>query len=66
MEKSYISGISIRATLKEMSIGDIIHFPVARLSVVRSTASTLSLELERKYKSRLNRLDKTVDVTRIE
>lgn len=66
MEKSYTSDTSIRSTLKEMSVGDIIHFPVMRLSVVRSTASTLSLELERKYKSRLNRKDKTVDVTRIE
>lgn len=65
MEKNYTSDTSIRATLKEMSVGDIIRFPLARLSVVRSTASTLNLELDRKYQSRLNRKTKTVDVTRL-
>jgi hypothetical protein len=64
MEKNYSSDTPIRATLKEMEIGDIVHFPISRLSVVRATASTLGLELDRKYVARQNPKNKTVDVTR--
>lgn len=65
MEKNFIPSSSIRATLKEMAIGDLLHFPTSRLSVVRSTATTLGVELDRKYSSRLNRENMTIDVTRL-
>ncbi len=65
MEKNYSSDDSIRSTIKRMNIGDVIHFPVQRMSVVRSTASTLSAELDRKYSSSRNKLRKTVAITRI-
>ena len=64
MEKNYSEKAPIRATLKEMEVGDIVHFPVSRTSVIRSTTSTLSLELERKYSAKLNRDTMTIDVTR--
>ena len=64
MEQNYSNRIPLRATIKDMEIGDIIHFPVAKVSVVRSTTSTLNLEMGRKYKSRLNRETMTIDVTR--
>ena len=64
MENNYSEKRPIRATLKEMEIGDIVHFPVTRTSVIRSTTSTLNLELNRKYISRLNRENMTIDVTR--
>ncbi len=64
MENNYSEKRPIRATLKEMEIGDIVHFPVSRTSVIRSTTSTLNLELGRKYVSRLNRETMTIDVTR--
>ncbi len=64
MEKNYSSDDSIRGTIKDMKIGDIIHFPVCRLSVVRSTACTLSVELDRKYSSRRNKKLRTVDLIR--
>lgn len=66
MEQNYSVKQPIRATLKEMEVGDIVHFPVLRTSVIRSTTSTLSLELGRKYVSRLNRETMTIDVRREE
>lgn len=66
MENNYSEKRPIRATLKEMEIGDIVHFPVSRTSVIRSSTSTLNLELGRKYVSRLNRENMTIDVTREE
>ena len=64
MEQNYSEKAPIRATLKEMEVGDVVHFPTSRTSVIRSTTSTLSLELERKYSSKLNRDTMTIDVTR--
>ncbi len=66
MEQNYSEKSPIRATLKEMEVGDIVHFPASRTSVIRSTTSTLNLELTRKYVSRLNRETMTIDVTREE
>ncbi len=65
MEKNYSSDSPIRATLKDMKVDDIIHFPISRLSVVRSTSSTLGLELDRVYSVKQNRSERTADVTRI-
>ena len=64
MEQIYSQRKPIRATLKGMEINDIVHYPVSRLSVIRATASTLGLELERNYVTRLNREAMTIDVIR--
>jgi hypothetical protein len=64
MEQNYSNRKPLRDTIKEMGVGDIIHFPVTKTSVIRSTTSTLNLEMGRKYKSRLNRETMTIDVTR--
>lgn len=64
MEKSYKNEKPLRRTLVEMAVGDVVSFPIRRISVVRSTVSTLNLEMERHYSSRTNREDRTVDVTR--
>lgn len=65
MEKSYKNEKPLRRTLVEMAVGDVVSFPIRRISVVRSTVSTLNLELGRQYSSRTNRNDSTVDVTRM-
>lgn len=65
MEKNYSFGTPIRATLKEMNVEDIIHFPVSKLSVIRTTAANLGIEMTRKYRTRLNRETMTVDVIRL-
>lgn len=64
MEKDFDGKTPIRAAIREMSVGDTIHFPIARLSVVRVTAWTLGLELERKYTARANKDAMTIDVVR--
>lgn len=65
MEKNYSLDTPIRATVKEMNIGDVARFPIARLSVVRATSSTLGLELDRKYTVKQNGKERTVDVRRL-
>ncbi len=55
----------IRSSLRSMKPGDTLRFPVARLSVVRSTASTLGTELGRKYSALLSQKDKCIDVIRL-
>ena len=65
MEKNYSSGTPIRATLKDMEVGDIVHFPMSKLSVVASTASTLGLELDRRYSTKRNKPNRTADTTRL-
>lgn len=64
MARFYEKKAPIRAALKAMEVGDVIHFPASRTSVVRSTASILNLETERKYTSRTNREEKVIEVTR--
>lgn len=64
MEQNYTNKKPIRATLRDMKIGDIVNFPKSRTSVVRSSASSASLELDRKYESRLNRETGMITVTR--
>ncbi len=66
MEKIYSDKTPVRSTLAQMEVGDIARFPVRRLSVVRSTTSNLGYELDRKYRTKHNREEKTVDVTRTE
>lgn len=65
MEKNYSSDTPIRATLKDMEVGDIVHFPMSKLSVVASTASTLGLELDRRYTTKRNKPNRTADTTRL-
>lgn len=64
MEANTKGGMPIRRVMREMEIGDGIQFPILKMSVVRSTASILGVELDRKYKVVLNREDRVVNVTR--
>ena len=54
----------VRPTLREMNIGDRVSFPMSRMSVIRTVAYTLGVEMERKYKATLNKLSKSIDVIR--
>ena len=55
----------IRSSLRSMKEGDIVRFPLARLSVVRATASVLGIELGRKHSSTVFRHDKYIQVIRL-
>ena len=54
----------IRPTLTAMEAGDEIAFPVEQLKSVRVQASELGLILDRRFKTRVNRQDRTLIVTR--
>lgn len=58
------NSIKIRPTLTEMQIGDTCYFPVRKMKSVRAQASELGVILDRKYKTRTNRQDRTISVTR--
>lgn len=64
MEKICNENTPIRPTLAEMSVGDVVFFPISRLTVIRSTASTYGLEKDRYYKARTHKEDRTVSVER--
>lgn len=63
-----IHRLSIGATLEQMQIGETMAFPfsIVRGCTVRSAASTLGLELDRRYGVHANRDNKTYEVTRYE
>ena len=65
MEKYYSQDTPVREALRNMEVGDKAHFPINRLSVIRSTASTLGLELSRKYQSRHHSKEGIITVTRL-
>lgn len=46
MEQNYTDKKPIRATLRDMEIGDIINFPKSRTSVVRSSASAAKVAID--------------------
>lgn len=54
----------IRPLMREMNVGETISFHISRLSVVRSVASTLSAEMDRVYRTKRNKLNKSIDVIR--
>lgn len=57
-------GVPIRRAMREMVVGGVITYPIIKMSVVRSTASILGVELDRYYKVEQNREKKVVNVTR--
>ena len=54
----------IRDSLRNMKINERVSFPVSRLTTVRSTASTLGAEMDRVYRTKRNKLNKSIDVIR--
>ena len=65
MEKFMSLNDPIKPTLREMQVGDVVHFPVSRMSVIRTLSSTLGYEMDRKYTARHNRNMKMMSVTRV-
>ncbi len=63
-----IHRLSIGDTLEQMQIGETVAFAFSLVKgcTVRSTASTLGLELDRHYSVHANRENKTYEVTRYE
>lgn len=55
----------IRPTLVEMSIGETKTFHISRMKSVRTQASELSAMMDRQYTTHTDRVNKTIDVTRL-
>lgn len=56
--------IKIRPALVEMNVGDEIVFPIEKLRSVRAQASELGAILDRKYSTRMSRVERTLTVKR--
>ncbi len=54
----------IRPLLLSMNVGESVVFPISRLKSVRTQASELGAIYERKYVTKMNRDDRTVEVYR--
>ena len=54
----------IRPLLLSMNVGESVVFPISRLKSVRTQASELGAIYERKYITKMNRDDRTVEVFR--
>ena len=58
--------IKIRPALVEMNVGDEIVFPIEKLRSVLAQASELGAILDRKYSTRMSRVERTLTVKREE
>lgn len=58
--------IKIRPALVEMNVGDEIVFPIEKLRSVRAQASELGAILDRKYSTKMSRVERTLTVKREE
>ena len=55
----------LRSVIRDLSEGESIDFPIDRLQSVKTTCTDLGLIYERKFKTKTNRVKKTISVTRI-
>ncbi len=55
----------IRPMLTALEVGDAVVFPISRLKSVRTQASELGAILNRRFKTKTNRENQTITVSRI-
>lgn len=55
----------IRPALTALEVGDAVVFPISRLKSVRTQASELGAIFNRRYKTKTNRENQTITVSRI-
>lgn len=57
--------LKICPALVELKVGETISFPISRLKSVRTQASELGAIYERQFKTKTDRVAKTIEVTRV-
>lgn len=57
---------NIAEALRNMEVGDVAVFPIARMTTARVSSCNLGLELDRKYSTKTDRGMRTISVTREE
>ncbi|MDE6340000.1 MAG: hypothetical protein K2K97_09475 [Muribaculaceae bacterium] len=62
MEK--ISERPVLTALRELEVGESVTFPIKRNSYVKSCCTNFGLEWDKKFKTAVNREEKTVTATR--
>ena len=55
----------IRPALTALEVGDAVVFPISRLKSVRTQASELGAIFKRRFKTKTNRENQTITVSRI-
>lgn len=50
--------------VREMDIGDIVEYPLERMRVVKATVSMLGVELGRKYRTYIDKVNRIIRVVR--
>ena len=64
MRKNFKENSPIRPNLAEMTVGDVITFPLSRGSVLRTTCANFGLETRRTFQTRSDKKKGIVIVTR--
>lgn len=54
----------ILTTLRELEVGESVSYPISRTSYIRSVCANFGLEWDKKFKTSINREEKTVTATR--
>ncbi len=52
-------------SLREMEVGDKIHFPIEKARSIRALASEAGIVMQRKFSTLSNREERTITVTRV-
>ena len=64
MRKNFNETSPLRPNLAKMEVGDVITYPLSRVSVLRTSCANLGLELDRTFKTRSDKKKRIVTVTR--
>ena len=57
--------LPLRPQIRELELGQAINFPIRRMQTVKSTCTDLGTIYSRKFRTKLNREQETITVTRI-
>jgi len=55
---------NVAEVLRNMEVGDVAVFPIARMTTVRVGGCNIGLELDRKYRTKTDRETRTISITR--
>lgn len=59
------TGKPMLAQLREMSVGDVLVFPIERASTIKSCCSAFGLEWNKVFRTKQDRINRTLSVTRL-
>ena len=65
MRKNFEENSPVRPNLMKMAVGDVITFPKSRVTTIRSTCATLSMEQDMAFQTRSDKQKGIVIVTRL-